>query len=337
LRPVARVSVVLAFLLSCQTAHEPPAPPLGVSLSEPRDDVTVGTITRPALHITRVDDCTIPPYLPMDAGGPPVITDIPYGDDDHQKYDLALPEGYPKALVVLIHGGGWTAGSKSLFRPTIRSLATVGYAAATVEYRLARDIQRAFPVGLSDVRCAVRAARLRVGVSKLVLVGGSAGGHLAALISEGADDGEACDDRTSITVDGAVLFYAPLAIDQARERYIPKMRQAVDELLYGARAFADGAIDESSRDWEARARRATPGHFVTRDTAPTLLLHGGRDTIVPIEDAREYAATLERSGVPALLVEAPDQNHGFPVLGRSPELRAASCSMLHFLEQISAR
>jgi acetyl esterase/lipase len=291
------------------------------------------------MTIARVDTCEIPPYFANDAAGPAVMVDLTYGDDDHQKYDLALPDiPVPKALVVLVHGGGWTAGTKALFRPTIRSLATIGYAAATVEYRLARDERRRFPAGLADVRCAIRAVQTRVGVAKLVLLGASAGGHLAAMVAAepaGMFDGD-CADRTPIHVDGAVLYYAPLALDRARERYIPKMRQAVDELLFGAKAFQDG-VDESSPDWMARAREATPSHAVGHGTPPMLLLHGAADNIVPVEDALELAAALKQAGTPSLVIEVPEQGHGFPVLGRKPELRPASCSVLHFLEQIAAR
>jgi acetyl esterase/lipase len=312
------------------------APPLGVSLSEPVPEAGAFADAE-GMRIARVETCDIPAYLGADAAGPAIIADVAYGDDDHQTYDLALPEGMPKALVVLIHGGGWTAGKKSLFRPTIRALAMIGYAAATVEYRLALDERRAFPVGLSDVRCAIRAVSLRTGMKKLVLVGGSAGAHLAAMVAAGAGSDGDCGDRTPIKVDGAILFYAPLEIDRARERYIPKMRQAVDELLYGAKAFADGGVDESSDDWAYRARQATPSHLVTRSTAPTLIVHGTGDTIVPIEDARDYAAALARSSVAALVLEVPDEKHGFPILGRKPPVRTASCTMLQFLEQIAAR
>jgi acetyl esterase/lipase len=324
------------MLVACDEARLPNAPPLGVSVSETAS-VPVVRRDAQALHIERVETCDIPPYFANDAAGPAVMTDLAYGDDDHQRYDLALPDvPMPRALVVLVHGGGWTAGSKSLFRPTIRSLATIGYAAATVEYRLARDDRRKFPAGLSDVRCAIRAARGRVGISKIIVIGASAGGHLAAMLEAPGFDAD-CSDRTPIHIDGAVLYYAPLELDRARERYIPKMRQAVDELLYGAKAFAEGGVDESSSDWMMRAREVTPSHGIGASTPPTLLLHGTADTIVPVDDGRDFAAALEREGVPFLLVEVPNQGHGFPVLGRKPELAAVSCTVVHFLEQIAAQ
>ena len=124
------------------------------------------------------------------------------------------------------------------------------------------------------------------------------------------------------------------------------MRQAVDELLYGAKTFADeepagersAKVDDFERrhtDWALRAHEATPSHHDLRGAPPMLLLQGGEDNIVPPADAHDFAAALDRAGVPHLVVELPNEKHGFPVLGHKPELKPASCTMLHFLEQIA--
>lgn len=301
------------------------------------------TTSHDAMTLARVDDCAIPDYIANDAAGPTAIEDIAYGEDKRQKYDLVLPEQpMPKLLVVIVHGGGWTSGGKGLYRPTIRMLSTLGYAAASVGYRLAADSTRAFPVGLADVRCAIRAASARAGVQKIVVLGASAGGHLAALVAVAPDapqwDRE-CADRRPVSISGAILYYAPLEIDRAPERYVPIMRQAVDELLFGAKTYKDldGAIDEDGSDWAFRAREATPRYAIGSQTPPMVLLNGAADTIVPLADARDFAAALEHAGVPHVLVALPDQKHGFPVLGHKPEVKPASCTTLHFLEQMAAQ
>ena len=293
-----------------------------------------------AAKLERIDTCDIPPYLPVPTRrGPLIIADVAYGEDGHQSYDLALPEGLPKLLVVLIHGGGWTAGTKSLFRPTIRSLAMIGYAAATVEYRLARDesrLPRAWPRGraVRDTRGASRRGGRQARPRGRVRGGAPRGDDRDRRAFTRCVD---CADRSPIHVSGAVLFYPPLELDRARERYIPIMRQAVDEALYGAKAFKDGVIDEGSPDWMVRARRETPRHFITGRAPPMLLFHGDADNIIPEEDARDFTSALQAAGVPSLLVELPGQGHGFPVLGRTPPVRTASCTMLQFLAQISAQ
>lgn len=338
-----RRAVASAFFIVACAAAPIAIPPAGISLSE-----SIETHEEPvaidagALVLARVDDCTLPDFIANDAAGPTVIEDVSYGDDKRQKYDLVLPETTPRALVVIVHGGGWTSGGKGLFRPTIRMLGTLGYAAASVGYRLASDASRAFPAGLADVRCAIRAASARAGIAKIIVLGASAGGHLAALVAVAPDapqwDRE-CSDRRPLNIAGAILYYAPLEIDRARERYVPIMRQAVDELLFGAKTYKDldGGIDEDSSDYLFRAREATPHYEITKDTPPILLLNGTADTIVPISDARDFAAALAAHGVPHLLVEVPDQGHGFPVLGHKAAVKPASCTTLRFLERISSR
>ena len=341
-------SASLAFFALASCAALPAAvPPLGVSNVESDGaasaSVAAAPDAGPPLVIEPADgSCKIPAFIFNKAAGPAVIEDVAYGTDDaRQKYDLALPEeGKPKALVVIIHGGGWTAGGKKLFRPTIRMLATLGYAAASVGYRLASSDSRAFPTGLDDVRCAIRAVEERVGARKTILIGASAGAHLAAMAALTRDDprfdGD-CADHTPLRVDGAVLFYAPLSIDRARERYIPIMRQAVDELLYGVRRVAMHEVDEDGGDWLARAEAATPSRYVRPDAPPMLIFQGQDDPIVPPQDARDFAAVLADAGVPHYLYEVPGWKHGFPVLMRSAGLEATSCTLLRFLDQIASR
>ena len=319
-------------------------PPLGVSMIEAIDARSEPPRDAGAITIARVSDCEIPAFIANDAAGPSVLEDLAYGDDKKQKYDLVLPES-PKALVVIVHGGGWTSGGKSLYRSTIRMLGSIGYAAASISYRLAGDETRAFPVGLADVRCAIRSVQSRVGVAKTILLGASAGGHLAAMVATEPDaptfDGD-CADRRPVRVSGAILYYAPLELDRSRERYVPIMRQAVDEFLYGAQTWAEAGVDGSAdaferdrTDWSIRAVEATPSHHTLKGAPPMLILQGLADTIAPPADARDFAAALERAGVSHLLVELPGLGHGFPVLGHKPEVKPASCSTLHFLEQIA--
>ena len=63
-----------------------------------------------------------------------------------------------------------------------------------------------------------------------------------------------------------------------------------------------------------------------------LLVHGAADPIVPIEDSRAMDRALRAAHVPSLLIELPDEKHGFFVLGRREALKTASCTVLHFLE-----
>lgn len=289
-----------------------------------------GPLTR-SFKIRRVEQCVVPPIPSEDGGTIAVDFDVPYGRDERQVLDIAWPNASAKGLVVIVHGGGWTAGAKKLFQPTIRQLASIGYVAATVNYRLARGSNNAFPIGLADVRCAIREAQARtsdhhVDASKLVVLGASAGGHLAAMIAVDGDDPAvdgACERKGPIFVRGAISYYAPLELDRAHDHYPPKMVQAVDELL---------RVDGGPEDWDRRARMATPNHYVDERDAPVLLLHGTDDRVVPVSDSLTFSHLLEAAGVPTLVVELPGQDHGFAVLGKKESTRVATCTALAFLE-----
>lgn len=295
-------------------------------------DGVAPAVARVLGRVERRDQCVVPAIAAEDAGVP-IVADVAYGTaDERQAYDVAwAPQA--KLLVIILHGGGWTAGTRKLYRPNVNQLAGAGYAAATVGYRFARESEHRFPVGLSDVRCAIRAlqdaARSR-GIVKTVLLGASAGGHLAAMVALAGDapqfDGD-CAERGPIHVDGAIAYYPPVDLEHAREDYPPKMLQAVDELL---------REDGGDGPWFAAAHAATPLSYVTPDDPPMLLLHGTADAIVPIEDSRKLVRALQGAGIPSLLVEMPGEPHGYLLLGRKPSLLPATCTVLHFLETVSA-
>ncbi|MEP1444585.1 MAG: alpha/beta hydrolase [Paraglaciecola sp.] len=97
----------------------------------------------------------------------------------------------PLATIVMIHGGGWNSGNKSLFYPLASAMAQRGYLAVTVEYRLAPEAQ--YPAGLRDINAAIvwlkqQSVSLNINPDKLVLLGGSSGGHMAALLANSADE-----------------------------------------------------------------------------------------------------------------------------------------------------
>jgi dipeptidyl aminopeptidase/acylaminoacyl peptidase len=68
-----------------------------------------------------------------------------------------------------------------------------------------------------------------------------------------------------------------------------------------------------------------------------LLLHGSADSIVPVDDSRSFKRALDEHHVPSLLVELPDQAHGFAVLSRKPELAPATCTAWAFLDRVLSR
>lgn len=326
-----------------------PLPDAQAALWSPPEDAAADAARAPlAFTPALVATCDAPP-IPKDPGfrapdgGPPperVRLEVPFGADIKQTLDVAWPESPgPHPIAVFVHGGGWTAGDKHLFWPTMRTLTERGFVAASVNYRFARDEARAFPVGMRDARCGLawlvtHAAELGGDPERLVLIGASAGGHMAALLALTPDDPAFTSDCPTsklehLPVAGAIAYYAPLELRDSATRYPPKMRQAVEELL---------RVDGGPEDFEARAALATPATRLGLGRPPPILLvHGDADTVVPIDDSRSFKRALDAHGVPSLLVEVHDQGHGFAVLARKEPLLPATCTAWAFLDRVAAR
>jgi acetyl esterase/lipase len=102
--------------------------------------------------------------------------------------DVYLPQSAaPTPVVVCVHGGGWKVGNRTSYVHLGPLLAARGYAAFSIDYRLVKPGVNQYPAAVDDLRAAVayireHAAELNVDAGSIVLLGDSAGGHLAALV-----------------------------------------------------------------------------------------------------------------------------------------------------------
>lgn len=211
-------------------------------------------------------------------------------------------------------------------------LAGLGYAAATIDYRLMdRGARNRFPSQVADARCAVRylrrnARRLGLDEDNIAAVGFSAGGHLAQMLAtaatvDGLDAG--CANRdTSPAVRAAIAFFAPSDL-----RPSASFGAAADRLLT---RFLGGARQELPE----RAALASPITHIDRDDAAMLLVHGSRDDVVPVDQSRRMNAALSRAGVPVRYLEIANEGHGFRLFSPRSQTRAATCTSLAFLRAL---
>ncbi|HTU25019.1 MAG TPA: alpha/beta hydrolase [Pirellulales bacterium] len=228
--------------------------------------------------------------------------------DQHLKLDLTRPkqiEGRVPA-VVCIHGGGWAGGTREGWQWACDELARRGFVAVTVTYRLTPAYH--FPDHVEDVQAAVRwvrdnAERLKVDPSRIGVVGDSAGGHLAQCLGVGADvdrlqaagkPGGAIDPNCRVAC--VVNIYGPN--DLTRE--VPKN---VAGLL---RNF----LGDPEKD-HLNYILASPYYWVTPDAAPTLIIHGTKDDVVPFEQAQVMHERLKAAGVEVELLPIEGAKHGF--------------------------
>ena len=188
-----------------------------------------------------------------------------YGDHPAQVAELFAPEGEPRGLAVVIHGGFWRATyDRHLMDDLCRDLAAAGWAAWNIEYRRLGD-GGGWPATFDDVAAALASLQglslLRRG--PVVTIGHSAGGHLALWAA-----------AQELGVTHAVGQAG--VVDLAEAIRLKLSRGVARELL------GDDPDGE-------RLRRASPAELLPLGV-PQLLVHGARDDIVPAAMSEAYAA-----------------------------------------------
>lgn len=213
------------------------------------------------------------------------------------KLDAYVPVGAGRRpAVVVIYGGGWIVGSKELSGPFAQELADQGFAAFAMNYRLAP--QHPFPAAIDDVRASVEwvrahASEFGVDPSRIGAIGGSAGGHLAALLGT---LGEGPVDRGA-RVAAAVSWAGPM--DLHPNQFGPDSQPYLDAFLNCIGRPCD----------EATVVAASPISHVDRSDPPILLADGEVDELVPPDQVVRMSAALRRAGVPNELLLVPDAGH----------------------------
>ncbi|MCS6903124.1 MAG: alpha/beta hydrolase fold domain-containing protein [Candidatus Bipolaricaulota bacterium] len=234
----------------------------------------------------------------------------------------------PTPALLYVHGGGWTSGDKRSgegVRDTPELLAR-GYLVAAVNYRLAPRYK--FPAMIQDVKCAVRflranAQRYNINPDKIGAWGGSAGGHLVALLgtadeTAGWEVGQYLDQ--SSRVQAVVDMYGPTDLTVLFEGANPRLMEQVF-----------GTSDRNSET----LKRASPINWVSPEDPPFLILHGERDILVPVSQSQIFYEKLRAANVPVTLVIVKNAGHGFAPMGGpiSPTRQELTKMMGDFFDQ----
>ncbi len=243
---------------------------------------------------------------------------VPDGDPA-QALDIYFPEQpaeKPQPLLVWIHGGGWSGGSKSE-RTYIGQIAR-GYVFASIEYRFSQ--KAIFPAQAQDCQAAIRwlranAKKYNIDPSHIGIGGASAGGHLVALLGTSGGKkafppiggNEDQSDRVQAVCDlfGPADFYT--VITQANE---DKNAKSIFKWNNGD-PYSKLIAAKLGEDRE-KCDAVSPTHYVSKDNPPFLILHGDHDTLVPFAQSEELTDLLKNAGVDVTLQRLPDAGHGGP-------------------------
>src|SRR5580704_6406508 len=245
--------------------------------------------------------------------------DVVYGDAGNRplRLDVYRPTTPNRAAVLLVHGGGWSRGSKDMLGPAATALAEQGFLVLAQEYRLTGEAP--FPANIHDVKRAIRwakehAAELGFDPDRLCLEGHSAGAHLVLLAAGTPEDARLAPPEglgdVSQSVAAVCAIYPPTLFHLGETRPSGALPARV---LPGADAS------------EAAAALASPIEHLTPDYPPTMLLHGDADKVVPVSASRRFEERLRAVGGKVDLHVYAGLPHGF---ANHPEIRPAMMSMI---------
>lgn len=210
-----------------------------------------------------------------------------------------------RPVLVQIYGGAWQRGTPANNGEFAEFMAAHGFVVFAIDYRHAPQFR--FPAQVDDVRHALawigaNAETWHADTSRLVLIGRSAGAHLAMMAAYAVD---------APRVRAVVNFYGPVDLVEGHRqppRPDPLSVREIEE------AFIGGTPDEMPEAY----RQASPVTLVTRRLPPTLLIYGGRDHIVEPRFGRLLAGRLRAESSTVVHLEIPWAEHAFDAIPNGP-------------------
>jgi acetyl esterase/lipase len=193
-----------------------------------------------------------------------VLPQTPFGKRDLHA-DIFIPQNKKKALpaIMIVHGGGWRSGNKSLNTPMAKALARNGFVVVSVEYRL--SLEAKYPAAVHDLRSALswirhRAKEFQIDTSKIAVAGYSAGGQLASLIGVTGNKTEGTKVHAVIDLDGLLDFTDPESLA------LPRKKDSADVFWF------DGFYEDIPERW----REASPLTWVHPHAPPFLFINSSQ-------------------------------------------------------------
>ncbi|MFZ4517235.1 MAG: alpha/beta hydrolase fold domain-containing protein [Microthrixaceae bacterium] len=229
--------------------------------------------------------------------------------DVYEPLDPPAP-GRLRPAIIQIHGGAWILGSKDEQGvPLLNHLAANGWVGFNVEYRLSPRAK--FPTHLIDCKAALawireHAADYGVDPDFICVTGGSAGGHLTALMALTENDPafQPGFEDADTSVQAAVPFYGVYDLLDREQDQLDTFLRFLEEMVMGSHPESD------PEGWAAYS----PIDRIHGDAPPMMVIHGDNDVLVPVAGARRFAARLRsESANPVVYAELHGAQHAFEV------------------------
>ena len=202
--------------------------------------------------------------------------------------DMDKAKSYP--AMIFFFGGGWKGGSVKQFEPHADYFSGRGIICVLADYRVASRQKTSPFESLKDAKSAIRfirenAASFQIDTGKIIVSGGSAGGHLAAATALVSNFNEPGDDLSVSCVPNALVLFNPV-IDN------------------GPAGYGYERIGDAYKDF-------SPLHNITAGVPPTIFFLGTNDKLIPVETAKYYQRAMVNVGSRCELFLYEDQPHGF--------------------------
>jgi acetyl esterase/lipase len=260
--------------------------------------------------------------------------DITYATVEYKSHprDLKADLFYPKEAkqklpgIILVHGGGWRSGDKSMNTPLAEQLASNGFVVISAEYQL--SLEAKYPVAVYNLKAAVRwlrskAQELNLDDKNIAIIGGSAGGQLATLIGatngnpqfEGdhGNSGFSSEVQAVVDLDGLLDFTDP------ENLAVKRTAQSADVF------WLEGHYDSIPDKWKA----ASALHNVTRKSPPYLFINSSQTRFHA--GCKSMVANLNSLGIKSEVVALKDAPHSYWLF--EPWFTPMTESIVDFLNQ----
>ena len=257
------------------------------------------------------------PVAPPPPAGVTVQRDVEYARAGNTSLlmDIYTPKNAdpksPLPCILYIHGGAWRSGDKT--RQMAVPLSTHGFIVASINHR--PSTEAVFPAQIQDCKAAVRylrgnAAKLGLDPDRIGAWGDSSGGHLASLLGTSSGDkdleGTLGDfPKESSRVQAVADYYGPIDF-----LAILNQKSNIQRGVYPTAPEAQ-LLGGNTLDKKELAAQACPLTYLSKNTPPFIIIHGGADAQVPIAQSEGFKDALEKNGTPVSLHVIDGAPHGF--------------------------
>lgn len=244
---------------------------------------------------------------------------IVYGKRDGKDltFDILRPARPNGAAVVLMVSGGWKSGREKFSPWMVAPVVRRGYTVFAVSH-ISQPQSTIMDIS-SDVRRAIRFIRYHakeygIDPQRIGVTGGSSGGHLSLMIATRGPEltPEATDpvDRVSGGVQAVAIFYPVTDLIN--------LGSSTENLGDGGppKSFVKGFGPQATNlaVWKVIGRDTSPIFHITTNLPPTFIIHGGADTLTPLDQSERFQAAARAQGRTVELLVRPGKKHGWPTM-----------------------